>query len=158
MVVGSLIPSGLLQPCSTPSYSPLLLWKILTHLVSLRVCCRCEYVTFLFPLCWNAAVIDPFHRYLLVIVLQTSLASLALSAMASASAPQHILTCFRMFPVERASFVSRNWHMVTLQLRTLHLNPCACWPLITEICGLGSKKAYTGEDHSFICCSIHRLS
>jgi len=52
-------------------------------------------------------VIDPFHRKVWTILVRTSEASFALLAVFKISFPQHVLTCFRIFEVECASFVSR---------------------------------------------------
>lgn len=119
------------------------------YLVSVLVCWQCEYITFPLPFRLNEAIIDPFRRIPPTTFVHTSWASFAWATACNMSSPQRDFTCFHMFPVDCASFLSRNWHIIVLQPR-VHLNWCARHPSCSMIWGLGSKNAYTGETHSFI--------
>lgn len=79
---------------------------------------------------------------------RTLLASLALSAASSASAPQQSLVCFSMLPVEHASLVSKYCRTFTLHVHAPQGNSCTQHPSISRTVSIGSKNAYTGDVHS----------
>jgi hypothetical protein len=100
----------------------------------------------------------PFRRISLTIFVRTSSTFLAVSATAIMSVPQHAFTCFHIFPVEYAYFLSRNRRIVALHPRPLHLNSWARRPFNSMIFGVGWKNAYTGERHSLCKRSIRPVN
>ena len=74
-----------------------------TYLVSVLVCCLCEYETFPLSFRSKAAVIEPLCRIPRTILVRASDTLRAPSAILIVSSPQQLLACRRILPVDWAS-------------------------------------------------------
>ena len=127
-----------------------------TYLVSVFVCCVCEYVTTPFPFARsNIAVIDPLPSTVFDAIPQATSTSLVSSAALITSSPQHIFACFRRLLVDAASALSTNCFTdleddpFPLQDLAVQVKTGACRPLKYSISGIALKNAYIGDFHPF---------